>query len=272
MRVLVPYDITPAQLVSSSLPLDDAPVWDGEALYLLGQRVVWANRIWERAVAGSSPTAPQLDPAHWIDAGPTNRWAMFDRSGDTASRSAGAISVTLALGGPVGDVALLGVVGTSVTVAGRTVAVPAAGEEGATLLLAGLGASGTITLSINGGPTACAAVCAGTFATVGDVCRNAAISGTDHSSRTADDFGQITTVRRGSSRRVTVPFEVPAAGMDQAARILTACNSRLALWDSIPGLDAGVVYGLAGAWTLTRQRADMALGSVTLDAITLGEA
>lgn len=269
MRVLVPYDITDATLASSSVPEDDAPAWDGALAYAAGARVLRNHRVWERLAAGSSPTAPELDPAHWLNTGPSNRWAMFDGSVGTYTRASGGMSVTLALPGPVGDVALLGVTGGSVTVAGRTVAVP--GPDAA-VVLAGLGASGSLSLTVSGAQVAIGAVCAGTFASVGTAQRGVSVGGTDHSRKDVDAFGRASITRRGFSRRVTVPLDLPAAGLDQAVRIFSALRNRLALWEGVPGYGATVVYGLARDWTLTRQLADQATGTVTLDAIATGDA
>lgn len=109
--VLAPITITDAMITSitangSSLPEDPTSPWDSAATYNVGDQVyvVSTHRIYESAKAsntGKDPTAAanQYTAAGltnwWIDAGPTNRYAMFDSLISTQTIGSGPLAITL---------------------------------------------------------------------------------------------------------------------------------------------------------------------------------
>lgn len=111
MNVIVPVSIAEAALLSSSIAEDDHPAWASGTTYAAGARAIKAHRIWESAQAGNTNHEPTTDDGTWwLDAGPTNRWAMFDDRPSTASTGAGSITVTLRPGAWVNALALVSVV------------------------------------------------------------------------------------------------------------------------------------------------------------------
>ncbi len=106
MKIIKPTVITDAMLVSSSVPEPDVGevVWNAATSYSKGAPVIrtTTHRKYERLVAGTSATPPESDPTNWMDIGPTNRWAMFDRKVGTVTRANTAITVVLRAGGPSG--------------------------------------------------------------------------------------------------------------------------------------------------------------------------
>lgn len=106
--ILAPVAITPAMITATSLAAEDPnPVW-GPNNYAVGDRVYKASthRVYEAAQAMTSvaPKDPEL-PANqfnaagqvtfWIDAGPTNKFAMFDSEVNTQTIGDTPLSVTL---------------------------------------------------------------------------------------------------------------------------------------------------------------------------------
>ena len=79
-QVLYPYTITDPVLTSSSVPETDHAAWVSGTTYAAGDRVIrtGTHRIYERLIPGAGTTPPESDSANWLDAAPTNRWAMFD--------------------------------------------------------------------------------------------------------------------------------------------------------------------------------------------------
>lgn len=280
MKLLIPYTITTARLSSSSVPENDHPEWL-PVTYSAGDRVIRAatHQIYERASAGASAIAPELDEAGWIKVGPTNRWAMLDESVGSSTTANGSVSVTLALPGSVGDVVLMGVIGSSVAIAVngstvRTASVPAQAVPGAgsTLVISGLAIGGAPSLSVTvtgSGVVSVGTLAVGTFSTIGQPEVGMKLGMQDYSSKTFDAYGSATVVRRSSSRKIDVQFTAASTSFDQAARILAAARSRPAIWQGLPWLDATCVYGICADWSLSIHRG-IARGSVSVRGLAFG--
>ena len=110
MKIIKPTVITDAILVSSSVPEPDVgeEVWVATKAYVVGDVVIrpTTHRKYQRTAAGTTPTAPESDSANWFEAGPTNRWAMFDRKVGTITKADGVLTVVLHAGGVSGVGAL----------------------------------------------------------------------------------------------------------------------------------------------------------------------
>ena len=79
MKVLQPAAIVDAALISSTVPEDDRPEWSDTANYALGAMVMKGatHRLYESVLADNVGNDPAEPNGAWIDAGPTNRWAML---------------------------------------------------------------------------------------------------------------------------------------------------------------------------------------------------
>lgn len=106
MKIIKPTVITGAMLVSSSVlePDTGEEVWVASKAFLKGSIVIRpsTHRKYERLVAGTTATAPEADKDNWLDIGPTNRWAMFDRKVGTVTTSPTSLTVVLSVGGVSG--------------------------------------------------------------------------------------------------------------------------------------------------------------------------
>ena len=92
LKVMQPTAMTSAMLVSASLPENDYPEWESGTQYSAGMRVIRAetHKIYQALVLVSSTAPPERLPQHWVEIGPTNRWAMFDQR--VSSRTVGTSS------------------------------------------------------------------------------------------------------------------------------------------------------------------------------------
>lgn len=278
MHVLPAYVVTDAILTSSTAAEAEHAAWSAATAYTVGQRVIrttGVHRIFERLIAGTTATAPESDPANWLDVAPTNRWAMFDEAIGTRTSVTSPLTVVLSLGA-FSDLVLLGVTGTTVTLSGaasRTVSVPAeaVAGQGSTVLIQGLAsAGGTLTVSITGGGTvACGTLAVGTFWELGATTKGAAIDAQDYSRKEFDAWGHASVVRRPPSRRLNAGFTTALTNLDQAERVLAALRSRPVVWMGLHWLDASIVYGYAKSWSLRRESTQVR-GSVTLQSLALG--
>lgn len=84
LRIVQPLPVSDSVLAESDVPESVYPAWSSSTTYNKGGRVhlVSTHKVYESAADGNlnnDPTASAL----WVEVGPTNRWAMFDRSNTT---------------------------------------------------------------------------------------------------------------------------------------------------------------------------------------------
>ena len=84
MKVVQPFDITPAKMLETNVPLDDYPEYDNSATYEAGDRVIVVSTltVYECVAAG---TISGVDPTteagqnDWLVIGKVNRWKLLDK-------------------------------------------------------------------------------------------------------------------------------------------------------------------------------------------------
>lgn len=273
MRVLVPYLISDALLLSSSVPEADQPEWVSGATYAADVLTMRAarHRVYRRITAGGGTTPPEADTTVWQDIGPTARWAMFDGAVGTATAASGSISVSLAIPGPADDLVLLGVAGSSVSVTAPG-ASRAASVSNGVARITGLGATaGTMQITVSGGSSVAVGSCLiGTYSNLGEVVDKAQLGIVDKSRKEFDAWGRPELVRRGFQRRQQFPIIFDTSAFDAVASALAAVRSQAVLWEGVPWLDATVIYGMCRDWSLTRSSADKSRGTVTIESLSMG--
>lgn len=259
MRVIKPVTITDSSFISSTVaePAAGETAWNAATAYALGARVIrtQTHRVYERLVAGTTATAPELDATNWVDVGPTARWAMFDAILGTATAGASPLTVTIAPGS-VNAIALLGLVGTQATITvtdgpggptvySRTVSLDGTQivdwysyyyepyvqvEELVLIDLVPL-STARVTISITGsGTVKCGYVCVGTAYSLGDAEYGASLGIIDYSRKDTDEFGTTTFVRRDFSKRLSARLLLENTQLARVSRILTDLRATPAVW------------------------------------------
>ncbi|NHZ78824.1 hypothetical protein F2P44_05955 [Massilia sp. CCM 8695] len=103
MKVIKPTTISGAMLTSSSVAEPDVgeTVWNPATSYGAGAVVIrtTTHMKYERVAAGASATLPENDSVNWLPAGPTNKWAMFDRKIGTTTKAGASLTVVMRPGG-----------------------------------------------------------------------------------------------------------------------------------------------------------------------------
>ena len=245
LQLIQPVLVTDAVLVDGSVAEADYPEWSGETSYAAGDRVVITatHRIYESSSAGNVGNDPAGVSGRWIDAGSTNRWAMFDQALGSATTAVGSIAVTLDPG-TVDAIALL-------DVSAATVRVEA--TEYDRTILAGAGAITFLDLPIDGGQIIV------TIAGDGDVSVGTLLIGrlvalgltessptagiADYSRKAVDDFGEVTIVRRAWAKRMTARALIRTDALDTVVNRIAVVRARPSLWIGQAGLDSLTVYG-----------------------------
>ena len=99
MKLIKPTIITGAMLANSTVaePATGEVIWNAATAYAVGTVVIRSTTHckYERKVAGTTAALPESDPTNWLNIGPTNRWAMFDRKVGTATTAPTSMTVVL---------------------------------------------------------------------------------------------------------------------------------------------------------------------------------
>lgn len=115
MRIIESVTVTPAMMISSSVPENDYPAWSSATTYGLGDRVIHDHAIWESVQPANHNHDPTTDTtnAWWIKFSATNRWRAFDGQLQPPTSYAGDITYTIALNADIDSVAMFGLVGAT---------------------------------------------------------------------------------------------------------------------------------------------------------------
>ena len=116
MKVIKSIETTDAILTYSNILEDEHPFWGDDTSYNALDRVIYEHKIYERIIAGTTPTPPNLDQSNWLDLGATNKYRMFDNIISSVSSRTGGIQFTLTPNQVVNGIALLNVNASTVRV------------------------------------------------------------------------------------------------------------------------------------------------------------
>lgn len=95
MYALQPVNLVPANIVSSTA-LDQHSAWVAGS-YSKGERRTLGQSVWESLVDDNT-SEPGADATKWVLVGPTNAWAMFDKSVNTVTTATEELRVVVAPG------------------------------------------------------------------------------------------------------------------------------------------------------------------------------
>lgn len=291
MRFIRPVSIGDAQLVSASVPETDHAEWAIGTTYALAARVIKSHRIYESAQAGNIGHDPSSSPTWWVDVGPTNRWAMLDKTVGSATQAAGLIEMTVAPG-IVNSIALLDVTAAQVQITmfdgatqvyDRTVSMTDATpvrswyqyftapiRPRTTLILEDLPfyGSATVRIRITGpGAVACGTLVLGSRVELGKVRQGAKIGIVDYSKKTTDDFGVTSVVERSYARRLTVDLVSSVAQLDYITDSLTSVRATPVVWIADDRRKSLAVYGFVRDWGVVVAYASTLESSLTIEGL-----
>jgi hypothetical protein len=274
MYVIRPVTITESILTSSTVTEPatgtdpDPAAWNGATAYAVGDRVHYAttHKIYQRVVAGTTATAPDLDSTNWLEVSATNRWKMFDSSRESQTTKADSIVVVLTPGVFADALALLnlGAASARVQVTGTSydetqeLAIRVVNdwwdyfyepfEYKQDVVFDGLpmALDNEITITVaNTGSTAGIGVCVlGLSREIGVVEYGASVGITDYSIKSTDAFGQTTIVERAWSKRMNLTVWVDDTNVDANQRLLASYRAKPLVWVGVGNLyESLIVYG-----------------------------
>jgi hypothetical protein len=283
VKVLVPLVITDAMLTSSSLPETDHPAWAAGTVYAVGDRVILTSvhRIYQRLLAGSSPTAPDLDAVNWVEVGPTNLWAPLDRAVGTAATSGVATTMTYTIT-PGEVVTALALLDASCDSASVTVTVGAevlySRTYASTLSDVSIGdwyayffdsvkrrggavdlglpaySEAVITIGLSGtAPLRLGTLALGRSFDMGTTLAGGRISIVDYSTKETDAFGGTSVVERSFAKRLEATVLLPTVAIDSISRRLADIRAIPVIWIGDEVLEAAQIYGWCREWAIEMQ-------------------
>jgi len=275
MKIIKPTVITDAMLVSSSVAEPDVGevLWIATTAYAKGFVVIRSttHRKYERIVAGTTAILPENDPANWMDIGPTNRWAMFDRKVGTATKAATAITVVLRLGGisGLGALELVGrqlkasltdspggtiVHSKTITLDGSVIESVydwffADFEQQSDAVMTDLPqhfTSGELTVELTGtAGVAIGVLQAGQVIEVGRTKKGASVGISDFSKKERDQFGNFDVLERTWSKNSSMQVLTDAADFNKIYRRLASIRAVPCIYIGTdrPGFEPMITYG-----------------------------
>lgn len=278
MQFINPVTITDAMLVSSTRAENDYSAWSAGTTYAAGNHCISAttHRIYESVAGGNLNHDPTTDTTHtyWLDIGPTNRWAMFDKTTGTITSQATPLAVVLDPG-IINSLALLDVSATAVTVSmtdgagGPTVYSKVSDMTDksilldwwmyffspilpkTTLVLDDLPpyTSGRVTVSIaNVTTAACGTLAVGTITEIGDVQAGASFGIIDYSKKDTDAWGVTSVVARGFAKRFQTDVVVQNAAVDYVGQQLASIRATPVVWVASKDYESLIAFGWVRDW------------------------
>lgn len=271
----------PLQIVQS-LPVSDSvllgtdvaesiyPAWSSVATYNIGDRVhlVSTHKVYE-SVADANVNNNPATAVQWSEVGPTNRWAMFDRSPTTQTAKSGSFWYRLAPTGAYNIVALMELAGAQSlrvrvshsslgslfdkTIDLTSLPVQAGwwewcyGERrGPSLAVLGVpGVLGSeLRIDVTGTPSLAAGLFLfGQSKNIGLGVRQGARLGIqDYSRKETNEWGDTVLVQRAFAKRASFDVPVPSDQVDEVISYLTSIRATPCLFVG-PRYESAVIYG-----------------------------
>ena len=280
--VIIPKKIDDSNFVSSSLSEVDYPNWDQspnpQLSYNVGDRCIVTtgyHKIYEAIQPVTSTpnttTPPHTLTTHWVEVGPTNRWAAFDTSGGTFSYSSGANIVFSFTMDRATSIALVELTARSVRIQATAPGYPNYYDQtynlgdravinnwydyftadsflATELIITDIPAipatTFTITIENNSNPLQVGNFIAGTNIEMGNTKYGAKIGIIDYSKKEVNEFGKATIVKRTFSKKMDVTLDVDNGIVDSVAARLNYLRSTPCLWVGANGaFESLTVYG-----------------------------
>lgn len=245
--------------------------YDSGAVYAAGDRIldVGNHRIYESAVDANTGHA-LTDTAWWLDAGSSNRWAMFDAVNGTTTTHPSQIDVTLAPGGRVDAVALVGVNATTARV---IVSTPTDGTvyDKTVSLVSTIGIGDwwsylfepvvrrtdyaftdlppyndpTVRIIIDGagGAVSCGTTIVGQQRYIGETEFGASVGINDYSKKTADDFGNYSLLERQFARLSNLTIWMDNSKTDEVHRLLAQYRATPIVYIGSESYSSTLIFG-----------------------------
>lgn len=297
MKIIRPFDVTPAALTSSSVPETDYAAWSAATTYALGARVIVVadHMIYESLQATNLNHTPSTSPTWWLAVGATNRWKMFDNMLTSQTSNTNSIVVTIATTGRNDSVALLNVSAATARFV-MTDAVEGVVYDKTYSLIStdGVGdwysyffepivrktdivelemppyanAALTITLTDTGSTVLCGACVVGQKRDIGGTQYGAKVGIQDYSIKTKDAYGNYSILERAFNKRATFTVQISGSMVDQLQTMLASYRAIPIVYVGSELYGSSIVYGFYKDFTVDIAYATTSICSIDLEGLT----
>lgn len=272
LRIVQPLPVTDAVLVATDVPESSYPAWNAGTTYTMGERVhlVSTHKVYESAIGGNLSNNPASSP-QWVEVGPTNRWALFDRSNSTQTAKSTGFYYRLLPTSSFNSLALLGLTGAQTLrvrldhptlgslydVTLDLTSLPAQagwwewiyGERRGPSLAVLMDVPGVLGSELRIDVTGTTALSAGVLVfgqakEIGiGVQQGARVGIQDYSRKETNDFGDTVLVQRAFARRASFDVPIIAAKVDEAIDYLASIRATPCLFVGSGAYESTVLFG-----------------------------
>ena len=297
MRIIEPYDVTPAMMVSSNVAENDQPAWNVGTTYAMGARVVFDHGIWESVQGSNTGHNPGADTLSewWVRMGATNRWRAFDNRLGGMTSNNGAISYTIALPRTLNSLSFFGFNAEAVRV--RVIApgpavifdetfnlssrdrvgnmweyvyTPFAFKPDLVLTDMKLPSGAQVEITITGGASAqVGEIFIGNDIEIGTTLTDTSLGIVDYSKKERDEWGGVFLVPRPVSKTVNFRFSIATEGAARVQKIMERVTSKVCIFYAVEGEDpfGTTIAGVLRDYDLTLG-AGRSFGTIQAESLT----
>lgn len=294
MLLIRPVAITPSMVTGSNAGPAD-PAYSDAISYELGARVYLpsSDKTYECVQAPAQGHNPATSPLYWMPAGPSNRWAMYDKEVGSVTAVPGDLVTTLVVPGRINSAAFFGLRGAAITLTQRSPAGEVLAQFKKILrtppadwyeyfyedfwqvpdaVFLGLQPhSGSVLEIVITGPAACASAFVGNMVDIGAAQYGASTGIVDYSRKDVSSAGVQTFTPGRYSRRMSVTLELPRQRYPVVQRVLESVRAQLCVWVGAPDIEEYspmTIYGFFRDFAIEVAYPNTSLCSLEIESIT----
>lgn len=295
MKIITPMTVTPALLIYTNIPEDDAPPYNPLSTYAVGGRVISNSVIYYSVSENNLGHNPATSPNYWQPEQPTNRMRPFDDSITSQAIVKDSMEFVIQTTGTANGVALLNFDATTV----RIIAIdqydgivydktinpvstsginnffkwlfwPITRVRDLTLTDLPLYSDMTIRIVLErpGLDVGCGAVVVGAVKSVGQLQKGVSIGYSDFSVKSRDKYGHISFQEGDYSRDGAIPLWLLRSEVDDVFAFFLARRVKPVVIVGNPYLGSAIFYGIVKDLRIVLNYTNYAVCSFNTEGLT----
>lgn len=276
MQVIQPVKVTPAKLISTNVPIDDAPAWTAGS-YSVGDKVVKDYYVYE-SVADSNTATPGSEtvlPFKWINLGSVNAYLMFNKKVGNKwlinryTENPDEINVTIRPGTIVNSVGFTGVRATTIRVIATTTLEGVVYDKTVTMsdpsvnnwydywfkpierkdntVFLDLPSYGNadiqVIVSSPGGTAIVGNLVIGRKERIGNATYGSSLGSESYSRTSEDEFGNVSVISRGYRRYAEFDVVIMKDQLTQVERLLNSLRDEATMYIGSSDIQSTIIIG-----------------------------
>lgn len=298
MKLIQPYTITDATLISSNVPETDFPVYNSGTTYNIGDQVIvttGVHKIYKSLTASNVGHNPVTDTVNWSFVSATNRWKLHDQYVQSQTTNPTSIVNVYQMSGRCNSVAFLNVDANSLSIVvndpldgivyNKTSSLtsysgidnwysyffePIKRDTGKSFVDLPItnNAQITITISAPSGTAKIGGLLLGNFKDLGSTEVGAKVGIDSFSTKTVDAFGNISIVPRTFRKKGEFTFMLPNNYIDELHVLLTGYRDTPIYYIGDDNIEATKIYGFYRDFSITIPYPTYSMCSLYVEGLT----